>query len=71
MNVSNVRKVLKDKEIEYVDLIFTDTRGKLQHLTMDLNVVDDDMLENGVFFWNHWSVNSRLRSGYFFSFSDV
>ena len=28
-------------------------------------------LENGVFFWNHWSVNSRLRSGYFFSFSDV
>ena len=50
MSTSNVRKVMKDKEIEYVDLRFTDPRGKLQHVTMDVTVVDDDMLENGVFF---------------------
>ena len=50
MSSSSVLKVIKDKEIEYVDLRFTDPRGKLQHVTMDLNVVDDDMLENGVFF---------------------
>ena len=41
---------MKDKEIEYVDLRFTDPRGKLQHVTMDSTVVDEEMLENGVFF---------------------
>ena len=41
---------LKDKEIDYVDLRFTDPRGKLQHLTMDKTVVDGDMLNEGVFF---------------------
>ncbi len=35
MSSSNVLKVIKDKEIEYVDLRFTDPRGKLQHVTMD------------------------------------
>ena len=41
---------MKDKEIEFVDLRFTDPRGKLQHLTMDATIVDDEMLEKGVFF---------------------
>jgi len=26
---------MKEKEVDYVDLRFTDPRGKLQHLTMD------------------------------------
>ena len=50
MTVSNIKKLMKDKEVEYVDLRFTDPKGKLQHLTMDSSVVDEDMLENGVFF---------------------
>ena len=50
MTASNIKKIIKEKEIEYVDLRFTDPRGKLQHLTMDVNVVDDEMLEKGVFF---------------------
>ena len=41
---------MKDKEIEYVDLRFTDPRGKLQHLTMDATIVDESMLNDGVFF---------------------
>ena len=41
MNSKNVLKLIKDKEIEFVDLRFTDPRGKLQHLTMDKNVVDE------------------------------
>ena len=41
---------MTDKEVEYVDLRFTDPRGKLQHLTMDSTVVDEEMLEKGVFF---------------------
>ena len=50
MSASDVLKLMKDKEIEYVDLRFTDPRGKLQHLTMDSTVVDEGMLNDGVFF---------------------
>ena len=50
MSVKNIQKIIKDKEIDYVDLRFTDPRGKLQHVTMDAKVVDDDMLEEGIFF---------------------
>ena len=41
---------MKDKQVEFVDLRFTDPKGKLQHLTMDATVVDEDMLDKGVFF---------------------
>jgi glutamine synthetase len=50
MSASNVIKFIKDKEAEFVDLRFTDPRGKLQHLTMDSTIVDDEMLNEGVFF---------------------
>ena len=50
MSTGDVLKFIKDKEAEFVDLRFTDPRGKLQHLTMDSTVVDDDMLNDGVFF---------------------
>ena len=50
MSASNVLKLMKDKEIEYVDLRFTDPRGKLQHLTIDATAVDEGMLNDGVFF---------------------
>ena len=43
MSANNVLKTIKDKEIEYEDLRFTDPRGKLQHVTMDAKVVDGDM----------------------------
>ena len=49
MSASKTLKVIKDKEVEYVDLRFTDPRGKLQHLTMDGKMVDEQMLEEGVF----------------------
>ena len=50
MSSKNVLKLIKDKQVEFVDLRFTDPKGKLQHLTMDSTVVDEDMLDNGVFF---------------------
>ena len=50
MSSSKVLKTIKDKEIEYVDLRFTDPRGKLQHVTMDAKMVDEDMLSDGIFF---------------------
>ena len=50
MSAKDVLKFIKDKEAEFVDLRFTDPRGKLQHLTMDSTAVDDGMLNDGVFF---------------------
>ena len=50
MSTINVLKFIKEKEAEFVDLRFTDTRGKLQHLTMDSTIVDEEMLNDGVFF---------------------
>jgi len=50
MSSKNVLKLIKDKQVEFVDLRFTDPKGKLQHLTMDSTVVDEDMLDKGVFF---------------------
>ena len=50
MSSKNVLKIIKDKQVEFVDLRFTDPKGKLQHLTMDATVVDEDMLDKGVFF---------------------
>ena len=46
----SVLKMIKDNEVKYVDLRFTDPRGKWQHLAMDVNVVDDDMFADGVMF---------------------
>ncbi len=50
MSAGSVLKAIKDKEIEYVDLRFTDPRGKLQHVTMDSKIVDNEMLDEGIFF---------------------
>ena len=50
MSAKDVLKLMKSKNIEFVDLRFTDPRGKLQHLTMDTTIVDEEMLNDGVFF---------------------
>ena len=50
MNAKDILKKIKDKQVEYVDLRFTDPRGKLQHVTQDLATVDEDMLNDGIFF---------------------
>ena len=35
MSSKDILKQIKDKQVEFVDLRFTDPKGKLQHLTMD------------------------------------
>ena len=50
MSAKDVLKLMKTKDVEFVDLRFTDPRGKLQHVTMDTTIVDDEMLNDGVFF---------------------
>jgi glutamine synthetase len=41
---------IKEKEVKYVDVRFTDIRGKLQHVTFDIDLVDDDFLNDGTMF---------------------
>lgn len=47
---ADVLKMIKDQEIEWVDVRFTDLRGKWQHLAMCAGVVDEDMLTDGFMF---------------------
>ena len=49
MSSKNILKLMKDKQVEFVDLRLQILKEKLQHLTMDATVVDEDMLDNGVF----------------------
>ncbi len=47
---ADVLKLMKEKEIEWVDLRFTDPKGKWQHLTMVASVVGEDELTDGFMF---------------------
>ena len=47
---SNVLKMIKEKEVKFVDLRFTDTRGKEQHVSMPASVIDDDFFTDGKMF---------------------
>ena len=40
-------KTLKEEEIRFVDLRFSDTKGKEQHVTIPARIVDEDFLEFG------------------------
>jgi len=48
--VSDILKEIKDNDIKFVDLRFTDPKGKLQHVTMDSEKMDDDAFADGVMF---------------------
>ncbi|PTV97157.1 L-glutamine synthetase [Rhodobacter aestuarii] len=53
VNMSAVNKALelmKAEEVEYVDVRFTDPRGKLQHVTLVADLVDEDFFEEGFMF---------------------
>ncbi|PHO01959.1 type I glutamate--ammonia ligase [Rhodobacteraceae bacterium 4F10] len=50
MSADAVLQMIKDEEAAYVDIRFTDTRGKLQHVTVDVDLVDEDFLEEGFMF---------------------
>jgi glutamine synthetase len=49
-DAASVLKLIKDKDIKYVDLRFTDPRGKWQHLAMHPRMMDEDAFTEGVMF---------------------
>ena len=46
----DVLKSIKDNDVKYVDLRFTDPRGKWQHVTFDVGMIDDDVFAEGLMF---------------------
>ncbi len=46
----DVLKAIKDNDVQYVDFRFTDPRGKWQHVTFDVSMVDEDMFADGIMF---------------------
>ncbi|QZH75478.1 MAG: type I glutamate--ammonia ligase [Erythrobacter sp.] len=49
-SAADIVKRIADEEIEWVDLRFTDPKGKWQHLTMVASALDEDQLEEGLMF---------------------
>ncbi len=50
MSIKDVLNTIKEEDVAYVDIRFTDVRGKLQHVTVDVDLVDEDFLEEGFMF---------------------
>ena len=50
MSANDVMKMIKDKEVKFVDLRFTDTRGKEQHVSVPVKAFTMDKFESGHFF---------------------
>jgi len=47
MQPQDVMKMIKDKEVKFVDLRFTDTRGKEQHVGVPVKAFGEDKFEEG------------------------
>src|SRR5881397_2762090 len=50
MSANDVMKMIKEKEVKFVDLRFTDTRGKEQHVSVPVKAFTMDKFESGHFF---------------------
>ena len=49
-DAKSVTKKIKDDDIKFVDLRFTDPRGKMQHVTMDSKLMDEEAFAEGIMF---------------------
>jgi glutamine synthetase len=50
MSGNDVLKMIKDKEVKYVDFRFCDTRGKEQHVTVPSHTIEEDTFVSGKMF---------------------
>jgi glutamine synthetase len=46
----DVLKAIKDNDVKYVDFRFTDPRGKWQHVTFDVTMIDEEIFAEGTMF---------------------
>jgi len=49
-DVNSVLQMIKENDIRFVDLRFTDPRGKWQHLTQAVSTIDEESLVEGFMF---------------------
>ncbi|GJE26218.1 type I glutamate--ammonia ligase [Methylobacterium organophilum] len=49
-SAADVLREIKDNDVKYVDFRFTDPRGKWQHVTFDVSLVDDEIFAEGTMF---------------------
>src|SRR5512137_2874776 len=47
MAAADVFKMIKENEVKFVDLRFTDTKGKEQHVTVPAKMFDEDKFTHG------------------------
>jgi len=50
LSAADLLTICKEEDLTWVDLRFTDPRGKWQHLTMSAAALDEDTLEEGLMF---------------------
>ena len=50
MSASKIFDAIKEHDVKFVDLRFTDTKGKEQHVTIPVSQIDDDFFEEGKMF---------------------
>ncbi|WNO60401.1 glutamate--ammonia ligase [Rheinheimera sp. MMS21-TC3] len=50
MSASTVMSLIEENEVKFVDLRFTDTKGKEQHITLPVNQINEDFFEDGKMF---------------------
>mgnify|MGYP001333389392 CR=1 FL=1 len=43
-DVKKILKTIKDNDITYIDLRFTDPRGKLQHVSQHVSTISEESL---------------------------
>jgi len=49
-DVKRVMEMIEENDVSYVDLRFTDPRGKMQHVTQHVRTIDEDSLVEGFMF---------------------
>jgi len=48
--IKNILKLIKENDITYIDLRFTDPRGKMQHVSQHVSTITEDSLNEGFMF---------------------
>ncbi len=48
--VGKVLEMMRENAVEYVDLRFTDPRGKWQHTAQHISTIDEDAFRDGIMF---------------------
>lgn len=50
MNMKNLTKLIKEKEVRFIDLKFTDIPGLLQHFTIPVKEFSEELFIHGIGF---------------------